>query len=97
MNTSTGVTLVVGIGLIINVFDSFSFDFFFVATFFRGVLRSDDLKLPFRGNLIIHDGGTMMFACMPANGKQTGTQQFRQYDRGKLLLLFLFHFCLLHI
>lgn len=65
MKTRTGVTFVDGIGLIINVFDSFSFDFFLVAAFLCGVFRSDDLKLPFRGSLIIHDGGTMMFAWAP--------------------------------
>lgn len=61
MNTKTGVTFAVGIGLITNVFDSFSLDFRFPAAFFLGDFRKDDLKLPLRGSLTIHDGGIMMF------------------------------------
>lgn len=66
MNTKTGVTLAVGMGLITNVLDSFSFDFFLLVDFFFGVLRNDDLKLPLRGNLTIHDGGTIILECVPA-------------------------------
>lgn len=44
-----------------NVFDSFSFDFRLPAAFFFGDFRSEDLKLPLRGSLTIHDGGTIMF------------------------------------
>lgn len=65
INTSTGEILVVGMDLITNAFDSFSFVFFFETSFFRGVFRNDDLKLPLRGSLSIHDGGTMMFECSP--------------------------------
>lgn len=65
IKTSTGVSLVVGTDLITNAFDSFSFDFFFEISFLRDVLRNDDLKLPLRGNLIIHDGGTIIFECSP--------------------------------
>lgn len=61
MKTKTGVTFAVGIGFITNVFDSFSFDFFLLAGFLRGAFRNDDLKLPFRGNFTIHDGGTIIF------------------------------------
>lgn len=60
MKTSTGVTLAVGIGLMTNVFVSFSLDFFLPAGFFFGDFRRDDLKFPLRGNLTIHDGGTMI-------------------------------------
>lgn len=65
MNTSTGVTLGDGIGFITNVFSSFSFDFFFPAGFFFGVFLNDDLKLPLRGSLTIHDGGTIMREWTP--------------------------------
>lgn len=65
MNTKTGVTLAVGIGLRTNVRGSLSLDFFLLAGFFFGVFLKDDLKLPFRGSLTIHDGGTMMFECVP--------------------------------
>lgn len=41
---------------------SFSFDFFLPATFLRGDFLNDDLKLPLRGNLTIHDGGTIILA-----------------------------------
>jgi hypothetical protein len=60
MKTRTGVTLGVGIGFITNVFSSFSLDFFLPAGFFLGVFLNDDLKLPFRGSLTIHDGGTII-------------------------------------
>lgn len=56
---------VVGTDLITNALDSFSLDFFFDTSFLRGVFRNDDLKLPLRGNLIIHDGGTIIFECSP--------------------------------
>lgn len=69
MNTKTGVTFAVGIGFITNARGSFSFDFFLLAAFFRGVLRSDDLKLPFLGSFTIHDGGTIMLPCVPENLK----------------------------
>jgi len=59
MNTKTGVTFGVGIGLITNVFSSFSFDFFLLDGFFFGVFLRDDLKLPFP-SLTIHDGGTII-------------------------------------
>lgn len=65
MNTSTGVRLGVGIGLITKVFSSFSLDFFFPAGFFFGVFLSDDLKLPRRGNFTIHDGGTIIREWRP--------------------------------
>lgn len=65
MKTSTGVRFVVGIGLMTKVFGSLSLDFFLPAGFFFGVLRNDDLKLPFRGNFTIHDGGTMIDECVP--------------------------------
>lgn len=67
MNTSTGFTFVVGIGLMTNGLCSFfeSFVFFFEAFFFFGDFLSDDLKLPFRGSFTIHDGGTMMFDWDP--------------------------------
>lgn len=61
MNTRTGVILGVGIALMINAFDSFSFDFFLLTSFLRGVFRNDDLKLPFLGSFTIHDGGTIIF------------------------------------
>lgn len=57
--------LVVGTDLITNALDSFSFVFLLEISFLRDVFRNDDLKLPLRGSLIIHDGGTMMFECSP--------------------------------
>lgn len=66
MNTSTGVTFAVGIGLMTNVLASFSFDFFLPAGFFFGDFRSDDLKLPLRGSFTIHDGGTIILEWGPA-------------------------------
>lgn len=68
MNTNTGVTFSDGIGLMLNAF--VPLDFFLLTDFFCGVFRNDDLKLPWRGNLIIHVGGTIIFACSPAR-KQT--------------------------
>lgn len=65
MNTSTGATLGVGIGFITNVFSSFSLDFFLPVGFFFGVFLSDDLKLPLRGSLTIHDGGTIIREWTP--------------------------------
>lgn len=59
MNTITGVTFTVGIGLTIKYFCSLSFDFFLLAGLLFGV-RNDDLKLPFVGNLTIQDGGTII-------------------------------------
>lgn len=59
------MTLGVGIGLITKVLSSFSFDFFFPAGFFFGVFLSDDLKLPRRGNLTIHEGGTIIREWRP--------------------------------
>lgn len=71
MKTNTGVTFAVGIGLMTNVFDSFSFDFRLPAAFFLGDFRNDDLKFPLRGSFTIHDGGTIMFEWDPVgNGKQ---------------------------
>ena len=68
MNTNTGVTFAVGIGLMTNVRCSFSFDFFDLpGCFFLGDFRREDLKLPLRGNLTIHDGGTIMLECVPEN------------------------------
>lgn len=62
MNTKTGVIRVVGTAFIINAFDSFSLVRCLIRTsFLRGVFLSDDLKLPFRGSLTIHDGGTTIF------------------------------------
>lgn len=55
----------VGIGFITNVFSSFSLDFFLPAGFFFGVFLNDDLKLPFRGSLTIHDGGTIIREWTP--------------------------------
>lgn len=37
-----------------------SLDFFFVEVLFLGDFRKLDLKLPFLGNLTIHDGGTII-------------------------------------
>lgn len=56
----------VGIGLMTNVRGSFGTDGFLPAFFFFWVdFRSDDLKLPLRGSLTIHDGGTTMLRCVP--------------------------------
>lgn len=55
----------VGIGFITKVLSSFSFDFFFPDGFFFGVFLNDDLKLPFRGSLTIHDGGTIIREWVP--------------------------------
>jgi hypothetical protein len=60
MNTKTGVKFGVGMGLITNALFSFSLDFFLPAVFFFGGFLNDDLKLPFFGNLTIHDGGTII-------------------------------------
>lgn len=57
-------------GFITNVFCSFSLLFFLLAVFFFGVLRNDDLKLPLRGNLTIHDGGTMICEWTPEKKKK---------------------------
>lgn len=66
MNTRTGVIRVVGTAFMMNAFDSFSLVRCLMRTsFLRGVFRSDDLKLPLRGSLTIHDGGTIMFECAP--------------------------------
>lgn len=63
----TGVTLLVGIGFITNVFCSplDSFGFFLEPDFFFGDFLSEDLKLPRRGNFTIQDGGTMIFDWVP--------------------------------
>jgi hypothetical protein len=60
MNTKTGVVLGFGMGFITKVRFSLSFDFFLPADFFFGGFLNDDLKLPFFGNLTIHDGGTII-------------------------------------
>lgn len=65
IKTITGVTLAVGIGLITNVRGSRSLGFFLPCCFFLGDFLSDDLKLPFRGNFTIHDGGTIILECIP--------------------------------
>lgn len=67
MNTSTGVVLGFGMGLITKVLFSFSLDFFLPADFFLGGFLNDDLKLPFLGNLTIHDGGTIIREWIPIN------------------------------
>lgn len=70
MKTSTGVRFGVGIGFITKVLSSFSFDFFLPAGFFLGVFLNDDLKLPFRGSLTIHDGGTIIREWTPVGYAQ---------------------------
>lgn len=61
MNTKTGVIRAVGTAFMMNAFDSFSLVRCLMRTsFLRGVFLSDDLKLPLRGSLTIHDGGTIM-------------------------------------
>lgn len=69
MKTRTGVRLGVGIGFITNVFSSFSLDFFLPAGFFFGVFLNEDLKLPFRGSLTIHDGGTIIREWTPVGAR----------------------------
>lgn len=39
--------------------------FFFDDALFLGVFLRLDLKLPFLGNLTIHDGGTIILLCTP--------------------------------
>lgn len=67
MKTSTGVTVVVGIGLMTKVFWSFSLFWFLrlLEARFFGDLRRLDLKLPLRGSFTIHDGGTIILLCTP--------------------------------
>lgn len=65
IKTNTGDRLAVGMGLMTNVRGSLDCDFFLPVGFFFGVLRRDDLKLPFRGNLTIHEGGTIIREWVP--------------------------------
>jgi len=46
-----------------------SFVFFLDDRFFGD--RMLDLKLPFRGNLTIHDGGTIILLCLPETNTRT--------------------------
>ena len=68
IKTITGLTEADGIGFITNVrhsFSIFSFDLFFIVCFFLGDFLRLDLKLPLRGNLTIHDGGTIICWWLP--------------------------------
>lgn len=47
------------------VIRTLSFVFFLDDRFFGDLML--DLKLPFRGNLTIHDGGTIILLCLPEN------------------------------
>lgn len=46
-----------------------SFVFFLDDRFFGDLML--DLKLPFRGNLTIHDGGTIILLCLPKTNIHT--------------------------
>lgn len=76
INTITGFTEAVGIGFITKLRISFSglsvlsLDRFLLTCFFFGDFLRLDLKLPLRGSLTIHDGGTTISWWCPENNEQ---------------------------
>lgn len=89
MKTNTGVMLGFGMGFITKVLFSLSFDFFLPADFFFGGFLNDDLKLPFRGNLTIHDGGTIIREWIPKFfvGEGGGTRKKSEINEGVIKMV----------
>lgn len=60
-----------------------SFVFFLDERFFGDLML--DLKLPFRGNLTIHDGGTIILLCLPESTQRRFITSDGQCDQHNIM------------